>query len=84
MAGYVSACVGADVCDVNHSTRLCAGYRKAADSTCGAGGQLASADVTKSVAEIKVSTLLPAEKANAEAALKEPKSIGRKSRLTRA
>jgi multidrug resistance efflux pump len=37
----------------------------------GAEGQLASANASKNAAEIKVSTLLPAEKASAEAALKQ-------------
>ena len=37
----------------------------------GAEGELASAKATKNAAEIKVSTLLPAEKASSEAALKQ-------------
>lgn len=37
----------------------------------GAEGQVAAAGATKSAAEIKVSTLLPAEKASAEAALRQ-------------
>jgi multidrug resistance efflux pump len=37
----------------------------------GAEGQLASANASKNAAEIKVSTLLPAEKASAEATLKQ-------------